>query len=219
MDDNKDALSQSTIETPEVVEEKKDASDNLTPDHPRFKQVIEKLHEKDKTIDELKVELEKIKDQISQRQEDTGEQLTQDEVLALDKIDKSLRKERGYLTRDDLEREVRIERNARNLEKLSETYNGTNGYPKFIPEDVVSYAEENGFGSNYMAAYKQMHFDALVNLEAKKQNVTPPTSERPTGGERSFGEDLTSEKIGQMSDEEYEKKRETILSNLKKGLK
>lgn len=210
MDENKDALSQSD------QTEEKEPSDQLTPEHPRFKQVIEKLHERDETIDTLRKELDEVKQRIETRQDKTGDnELTDDERQALNKIKLNLKDE--YVRKEDLEEERRINKMSMQFERLTDRFDGKNGYPKFVAADVAAFAAKRGH-NDMEAAYRDMHFDAIVGVEAKKlqQKPTAPVSEKPTGSTHSAPEtDLTAEQIANMSDEDYEKHRSKILSAVK----
>lgn len=207
MDEQQDVSLESDTEQTniETTEEQADPSDKLTPEHPRFKEVVARVHERDEQINELNQKVQELESRIQQKQ-DEGEE-TDVEEAALRKIER--RMEQKFAKKEDLS----ADRQALQFERLSEKYNGSNGYPKFVPVDVVSYAKRNGFGNNIEAAYKQMHFDTIVNVEAgRKGQINVPTSEKPTGGERQQeGSTLTPQDIAEMSDEEYEKNRDKIL--------
>lgn len=120
MDDSKqDASLQSdqeqTTEETKVTVTQEDPADRLTPDHPRFKQVLNENRD-------LKERLDAVESRIQERQEKTGEQeLTYEEQSALDRLDQAFRR-RGYVTKDDLA----VKRQASELEKLSDKYDGSN---------------------------------------------------------------------------------------------
>lgn len=199
MDEEQDVLESDTEQTTEV----KDPSDNLTPEHPRFKQVIAENHELKQSIEEMKSQMADLKSSIQDKQ-DTGEDTDQEE-LALRKIERRMSEK--FASREDL----KAEREAITFDKLSGRYDGSNGYPKFVPVDVVAYAKRNGYGANYEAAYKDMHFDAIVSTK-RGETLRPPTSEKPTGGEKQGETDtIALEDIANMSDQEYEKNRDKIL--------
>lgn len=201
-------------ESEKVTEEtpKGDPSDNLTPDHPRFKEVIAKLHEKDDVIDTLQKQMEELQQRVTTRQEATDDDtLTREEELALERIEKNLRN-RGFVKKDDLE----ADRVGQTLTSLQGKHNGSDGLPKFVPEDVVLYAKRKGFGNNYESAYRDMHFDAFVQVAQRRGQAEPPTSEKPTGGEKKPADTAVSPAdIAKMSDQEYEEKREQLLNSIK----
>lgn len=208
MDEQKDVSLELDTEQTNIETEGQDPSDKLTPEHPRFKEVIAQNHELKQNLEEMRTQMEELKSSITVKQ-DAGED-TDEEELALRKIER--RMEEKFARKEDLS----ADRQALQFERLSEKYNGQNGYPKFVPVDVTAYAKRNGFGNNYEAAYKQMHFDALVQVEAKRKGFQPPTSEKPTGGEKQQEQStLSPQDIAQMSDEEYEKHRSKILENLR----
>lgn len=206
----------------EENKDKQDPSDNLTPEHPRFKQVIAENHDLKESVDMFKVELEELKTSIAKRQEKPGEEeeWTDDERAAYAKITRGLKKD-GYITKNEYDEDQRVNRTAAAYEKLSGKYDGKNGYPKFVPVDVQKYAQEHGIG-NLEAAYKEMHWQAIVQVEAKKLNEgpTPPTSEKPGNAEHKIaGTEKTREDIAIMSDEEWAKNEEKIMKNFKASLK
>lgn len=205
------------------VTPKQDPSDNLTPDHPRFKQVLEDNKEFRIQNEQLQQKLEAIEAKISQRQQETGiEELTPEEASAIEKIDHQM-KARGYMTKDEFQQELRVEKVAGNISRLAERHNGQDGMPKFVPEEVVAYAKANGYGDNLDAAYNSMHFDTIVAIKAKKMSNTPqaPDSEKPTGGEErnAPGLEITPETIASMDDSEWAQKGPDILAAIKQNAK
>lgn len=197
-------------------DQKEDPSDKLTPDHPRFKDVLNERNTFRSENENLRKELEETKNQIVDRQERTGElELTPEEQASLDRIDKGLRA-RGFVT----ESELQVQQNTETLRRLGERYTGKDGLPKFDRADIVAHAKKNGFGNNFEAAYRDMHFDAIVDHEAKAREKAPqpPTGEKPS---RSAADGqgptkkLTRAEIAEMSDEEYEKYREGLLQAVK----
>lgn len=195
----------------------KDPSDNLTPDHPRFKEVYDKMKGFEEQNQSLREELDEVKTQIAERQEETGDdELTDEEVTSLDRIKKALRKD-GFITKEEFDSDKKVSQRAQTFERLSEKYNGKNGLPTFDSIEVATYAKKHGFGENYEAAYKEIHFDAIVQQRAKTGGIVEvPDSESPASGERGkpLGE-VAPEDIDKMSPQEYEQHREKILQSLK----
>jgi len=200
-----------------VNEEKKDPSDVLTPDHPRFKQVIEERNQLKEDLSSLKEEMRDLRLQITERQQTTGDlTLTAEEEAQMAQIDKLL-KQRGYVKEDDLKASERVSKRAIQLERLSEKYNGGNGYPKFDAGEVIAHARENGFSDEQLErAFKDLHYEAFVRIDAEKlakSNV--PDSEKPTGADRAFNSQFTRSSIEDMSSEDWEKNRGNILQRLR----
>lgn len=202
-----------------------DPSDKLTPEHPRFKEVYSDLKaykqengELKGKMAELEEKLEKLSENYNERVSQDGADITSDEEEALERIEKALKSRSSFVTKDELD----AERRGLILQRLEDKWNGTNGYPKFDGLDVVTYARKNGFGDNYEKAYRDMHYDAFVQIEAKKiaKSQEIPTSESPTAGDRSsvLG-DVTPEKIKDMSLQEWYEKGDKIKQALKDSLK
>ncbi len=189
---------------------KEDPSDKLTPDHPRFKDVLNEKKEAEAEAERLRIELAEVK---SVKETPSDDELTPEEQASLIKIKKALSKE-GFVTQSDL----RVQRNAETLRKLTDKYDGKGGLPAFDRAEVVAYAKKNGFGDNYEAAYRDIHFDTIVEVNAKKKaNLPqPPTAEKPSGGgEATTTKRFTREDIKNMSDAEYDKYRVGLLNAIK----
>lgn len=219
MDDQQDALLQPDQKEGVEKEQTKDPSDNLTPEHPRFKEVIEKLHRKDDEVESLKAELEELKQSVSTRQtEDGTDTLLPDERAAMEKIREQLRRSGEFVTKEELDNERRTTQMASEMARLSKEFDGTNGYPKFDRQEVLAYAKSKGFGNNLEDAYYSLHRPAIIQVEAKKiGRVDVPDSERPTASDKKSpgALEVTSQDIANMSDAEYERNRAKILSSIK----
>lgn len=213
MNDQTDVQTQDAPLQSEQVETNQsiDPSDKLTPEHPRFKEVLERAKSAEGKVEELQRQLDEISQRVDQRYQDTGDdELTADEIAWLNRVDRGL-KAKGYVTQEEL----RAERKAMEYEKLSGKYNGSNGLPKFDVAEVEAHAKRNGF-SNLEKAYKDLHFDAFVQVEAKRTTPNPPSSERPGGGDRDVrSTEFTPEAIAAMDDITYERNREKILASIK----
>lgn len=208
------------VETPQGEETpsdpKEDPSDKLTPDHPRFKDVLTRAKSAEEKAEALEARLQELENKSQQstikvNEDDDG--LTEEERISLEKIERNLAK-RGFVTQESL----RVQENAQNLRKLGEKYNGSGGLPKFDRTEVVAYSKTKGFGDNYEAAYRDMHFDTILEQEALKRSKapTPPVTEKPTAGAENSGKKrFTREDISNMSDEDYYKYRSGLLTAIK----
>lgn len=207
----KDESTPATEDKTQDTQTTEDASDRLTPDHPRFKAVLD-----DNRV--LKEKIEAIQASISARQAQTGdEELTAEERSSIEKIDREMKK-RGYVTQDQLDANSEVDRIALTHSRLSDKYNGSNGLPKYNALDVTTYAKSNGFGNNLEAAFRDMHFDAFVTVRAKQANAAPqpPSSEKATGGDRQAPiAEFTAEQIANMTPEEWDQNRSKILGAIK----
>lgn len=212
-----DLIAPSESNQEEVVPDK--TEDTTEPEktvpYERFKAVNERLKAAEKIgedVTELRRELQELKEKQTLPQ--TGD-YGEDEVQAGDRIDRFLRERKGFLTKDDLEREQRINKRAALSEKLSDKYNGKNGYPKFETDEIVSYARSSGFGDNLESAYKALHMEAIIDVEAKRKVSPPPDSEKPTSAEREVSPGLTPENIANMSPAEFAKHEAAIDAAMK----
>lgn len=216
---NEDAPLQS--EQGEIKQEVKpeDPSERLTPEHPRFKQVYAEAKAAKEQVSFLEQQINELRESINSRNAPPDDDLTAEEQAALERINKYFKKS-GYITKEELQQTINVElstdRRSREYMRLSDKYNGGNGLPKFVPEDVQEYAKRKGYG-DLEEAYKSMHFDTLVEIEAKKRSMNfVPSSEKPVGGSReALGTDLSREKIASMSPAEYAKNREKIHNWMK----
>lgn len=197
--------------------EQKDPSDVLTPDHPRFKQVIEeknKWKEETLTLKETVAELKAEMEALKQKPE---EDLDESDLAAIEKIDKAL-KSRGYMTKDQLYAEQENTKKASEMTRLSKEYDGSNGLPAFDPSEVFEYAKKTGL-KDMELAYKNLHWQAVIQHEAKKMTTStqPPTSEKPGANNTRVVTPgaITKEDISTMDLSEYAKNRDKIHNFLK----
>ena len=220
MDDSNKAPLQSDQKEEKVVVSSA-PSDNLTPDHPRFKEVYDKMkayEEKASEVDSLREQLEALQSRISQP-EHSQEDLSYEEQQAIEKIEKALAKKNLFVKKEDWESDRAAEKRSQEYLRLSQVHNGSDGLPKFDPQEVTLFARKNNLGDNLEAAYNLMHMDAKIQLESRKaaQGFSPVEMERPTAAviKSPSGMTLTSTDIATMSDEEYEQKRAEIHASLK----
>lgn len=196
---------------------KEDPSDKLTPEHPRFKDVLNRAKIAEEKTAILEQQMADLQRQISERQERTGEEeFTQEEIAAYNKIQK-LNKQAGFVTKEEIENERKIEKAAAQMTELEKVHDGSDGLPKFDSVEVQLHAKRYGI-SDLEKAYNDLHYEARVQHELKhRNNVQVPQSEKPAGGgERQIGNTkLTGKDIENMTDAEYEQNREKILNGMK----
>lgn len=201
-----------------ISSKKPDPRDSLTPDHPRFKEVYDNLKEEKEKRQTLEEELRELRTLVqSQNNKQDEEVYTEDEERALERIDKGLRK-RGYLTKSEVDELNRTQQRAQAMKDLESEYNGSNGYPKFDAVEVMAHAKREGI-SNLKTAYRDLHYNAILRVEAKRGvGVDTVDSERPTGGDRNLIADLDPANIENMSDDEWNKKGASIMDKFKKAV-
>lgn len=217
-DNNQEHLESSQEETQE--ESSGDPSDKMTPDHPRFKQVLERAKRAEGDVAKLQEQLAELQEKIEARtSKSDSDDLNYEEEQALERIYSALKAKKGIMTAEEFRRNQEAEKRETMLNKLEGEYTGKNGYPKFDRDDVIAHAKANGFGSNYAAAYRDLHFDALVEVESKRRLSPPPESEKPGVQERKIAEGLTLEKINSMSPSEYAQNRDKINAWMKQEIR
>lgn len=225
-DNNAQPKSEEVHEEP-VDQVTEDVSEQMIP-KARLDKVIEQrekaleelnsLKEKVETIDALKEEIENLKQSVT-RKDDANDTFTKEEEDALSRIDKGLRS-RGYLTKEEFEEQRRIEFRNSEINRLSSKYVKGSGYPEFKPEEVLVYAKKRGFGDNLESAYRDMHWEAITQMIAKKgiSEIEPPDSEKPIGGDRQKATGLSTSEIAEMDINEYEKSRNDIMTKFRKSI-
>lgn len=122
-------------------------------------------------------------------------------------------KQRGMVTRDELDNLYWTIQGTREHEKLESEYDGSEGKPKYVREEVEDYASRKGMGNNYRAAFRDMYFDELADARRTrtKKRVYSEKPRASTSGSRqepltleSFRKKLASPK----GREYYEKLRQ-----------
>lgn len=214
MDENETKAPLESSKEESSEETKNDPSDRLTPDHPRFKQVLERAKAAEGRVEEMERKLEQLQNSL---QKNETSEYTDDQMEAIETIDRAL-KSRGYMTQDEFKELQRVQERQSMLTRLNDKYDGSNGLPKFEIDDVVAHAKSNGYGANYEAAYRDLHFDAFVQRAARK-SIDPPKTEKPGSKEREVSPGLTMNKINEMSLSEYSKHRAEIAKFFKDGFK
>jgi len=223
----KEKVEETTEKVDETSAEEKDPRDALTPDHPRFKEVYNELKETrakneeyEEQLSELKEQLAEIRGTMTTLNKGSDENVfTAEELEAMKRIQEGLKKD-GFVTRADLEEARRVERRALTMERLSEKYNNTSGYPPFKGAEILKYAKENGYGDNLEAAYKAKHFDAILQVEAerKAKGLETVDSEKATGTDKSMEDETTRKTIEDMSVDDWAKSRSDIMARFKKAV-
>ncbi len=139
-----------------VSTEESASEDQMVP-YSRFKEVNDKL----KAESESKAEYErKLKAYEAKLQ-------PQDPKLA---EVKQVLKELGFVTKEEAEAARKQQEQdaalSQSLSRLEGKYDGKDGLPKFDRQQVVDFAIANGI-SDPEAAYRQMHFDKIIDWNVK----------------------------------------------------
>ena len=207
-----------TVENEKPENQTVDPSDKLTPEHPRFKEVLNRAKTAEEKTAQLEQQLAQLQEQIAERQERTGEvSFTDEEEKALERIAKGLEK-RGFAKMEQVKETSFQTKLERQLEKMNEKYDGSNGLPKFVADEVFAYAKRKGLTDDLEGAYRLMHYDTILDAEARKRSSgpKPPSSERPTSSDRNGANiEVSPTDISNMSDDEWERQRTKILAGLR----
>ena len=101
----------------------------------------------------------------------------------------------GVATKDDLRAiEDRLLLDSEH-NRLKGKYPGSDGEPKYVPEEVEEYSRSHYFGGNLDAAFKDMYWDEFVDMEVKKRGKTSTYTEKPTASTRVGDRPLTVESL------------------------
>ena len=143
---------QVTEESTSTVDTK--GTDNKYVPYERFSEVNTKAKELEAKIQELEKRFEP-KVESDPQQEQIKESLKQIAPLL---------KEMGFVSKDQLEQEKEDNQVQAEISALENKFNGSDGRPKFVKEDVIKYALSNKIGS-VEAAYKLKHEKELIDWQ------------------------------------------------------
>ena len=148
----------------------------------RFREVNEKARELEQKMAQIEAErLEKEKMANLSPEQQVQEEQAKKAREALKKL--------GVITQEDLQR-IQQQEAAKNMfisemNRLESTYKGDDGMPKFVPEKVAEFMDNQRAKGNDISdpetAYKLMNFDAIVDAKAKSQKSSA-YSEKQAGG-------------------------------------
>jgi hypothetical protein len=162
-------------------QESQDESQKAVP-YDRFKEVNDKARDLEQKMAQIEAErLEKEKLANLSPEQQVQEEQTKKAREALKKL--------GVITQEDLQ-QIQQQEAAKNMfisemNRLESTYKGEDGMPKFVPEKVAEFMDNQRAKGNDISdpetAYKLMNFDAIVDAKAKSQKSSA-YSEKQAGG-------------------------------------
>jgi hypothetical protein len=161
--------------------ESQDESQKAVP-YDRFREVNEKARELEQKM--AQIEAEKLEQEKMANL--SPEQQVQEEQA---KKAREALKKLGVITQEDLQR-IQQQEAAKNMfisemNRLESTYKGDDGMPKFVPEKVAEFMDDQRAKGNDISdpetAYKLMNFDSIVDAKAKSQKSSA-YSEKQAGG-------------------------------------
>ena len=162
-------------------QESQDESQKAVP-YDRFKEVNDKARDLEQKM--AQIEAERL--EREQRANLSPEQQVQEEQA---KKAREALKKLGVITQEDLQ-QIQQQEAAKNMfisemNRLESTYKGEDGMPKFVPEKVAEFMDNQRAKGNDISdpetAYKLMNFDAIVDAKAKSQKSSA-YSEKQAGG-------------------------------------
>lgn len=189
--------------------------------------------EKEGLLKEIRIERDKrhlLEDKIAELETkfnaDSPNPSTDNDIdfdLVADRLTPTLLK-RGFITKAEQENETRANQYAADLKNLSEKYNGKDGRPVFDPSEVANHAKEKGI-FNLEAAYRDLHWNEILDFEKKKGNSEDIETEKPNPtnqskpGERVL---LTREYLNKRLAEPdgkvwFDKNHDKIMAAMAKG--
>lgn len=151
------STSSSENKTDQKTEESQSAEDTKVTDskyvpYERFSEVNNKAKELEAKIQELESRFDQPKTELDPQKEQIKEAL------------KPILKEMGFIDQEAQRQAEEDKQVEAEIAGLAKQYDGSDGRPKFVKEDVVKYAINNKIGS-VEAAYKLLHEKDLVNWQ------------------------------------------------------
>lgn len=130
-----------------------------------------------------------------------------------------------FVTKADLAREKLVDTMVSEGRRCIEQFDGTNGWPKFDLDEVSAHMKRTG-GTSYEAAYRELHFDEIVEAEkakaveeASKKNVDTTVADGGSAlGQPPAGGALTREKVKGMDPKAWEKMGGSKNPDIKKAM-
>jgi hypothetical protein len=144
---------------------------------------------------EMKMEEERLKAEAAlRRAPETPKTDTPSEQEVKEALNKL--REFGVVTKEDLQAVTDRMYLEREHDRLERQYDGSDGRPKYVREEVEDYARTHYFGGNLEAAYKDMYWDELIDAEVKAKGSGKSTyTERPTTSVKVGEKPLTKQSL------------------------
>ena len=223
MSDDKDLKEMDTLVDTSINEEtEKDVNNDSASSNAEREGLLKEI----KTEREKRHELESKMAELESRLTSASTNSNQDDAeleIAVERLAPILQK-RGFITAQQKEDEDRAAQYAKDLENLSQKYDGKDGRPTFDPTEVANHAKKQGI-FNLEAAYRDLHWKELIDFEKKQSTTEDVETERPNSPSQSkpnervkLTQDFLKDRLSQPDGKEwYEKNRDKIMSALSKG--
>lgn len=207
----------------EDIEETSDTQETESEEKPKSRTAEARIDELTGEIKDLRSQLEEAK--LNKTPMPESEDKISPEVQKAVSYFKNL----GFVSKEDLEEKLRVveDRNTLNSEhsQLANTYDGSDGRPKYDKSDVEKFMRERGV-YDPLIAYNELHKDELLEFELKRAEENKkqkPYVEKQGLTQVNRDDDvITREKIQQwMKTPEgrvkYERNRKKILTLMQQG--
>ncbi len=179
-------------ETTSEVEQEVSKSTQAIP-YDRFKEVNEEAKR-------YKAELEAIR--LEREEQERLANMTPDERVQQQQLEvaKETLKKLGFVTKEEQQRMLQEEK-ARNffiseVNRLEGKYDGSDGMPKFVAQDIAQYMDELASKGQYISdpetAYKLKNLDQIAEIRARQQRSST-YSEKQQGGMNQVNDTRGSE--------------------------
>lgn len=198
-------VEESTVETSVEASEKTETTNEVeqttqsepkTIPYDRFREVNEKA----KKAEELERKLQEY--EAAQKEQERLASMTPDEKYQQEQLEvaKETLKKLGFVTKEEQEKMLQEEK-ARNfflseVNRLEGKYNGSDGMPKFVAQEIAAYMDELASKGQYVSdpetAYKLKNLDQIAEIKAKQQKSST-FSERQQGGMNQVNDTRNSE--------------------------
>ena len=179
-----------SVDTSEKTETtQKEAQVSQTEDQVIPKSRLDEVIKERNELREFKAQQEALRQEQERLASMTPDERSQEEQLA--KAKETIEKMFGgkIVTEADLQKQREAEK-AKNMfisecNRLEGEYNGKNGMPKFVPQEVAEFMDQQAMAGNLITdpetAYKLKNLDAIAEAKAKAQKSTA-YSESQSGG-------------------------------------
>lgn len=223
MQDDKDLKEMDTLVDTSINEEtEKDVNDGSASSNAEREGLLKEIKIEREKRHELESKMAELESRFTSASTNSNQDDSELEI-AVERLAPILQK-RGFITAQQKEDEDRAAQYAKDLENLSQKYDGKDGRPTFDPTEVANHAKKQGI-FNLEAAYRDLHWKELIDFEKKQSTTEDVETERPNSPSQSkpnervkLTQDFLKDRLSQPDGKEwYEKNRDKIMSALSKG--
>lgn len=195
-------VEESTVNTPVESSEKTEITNEVEQEVSKTAQAIpyDRFKEVNEEAKRYKAELEAIR--LEREEQERLANMTPDERVQQQQLEvaKETLKKLGFVTKEEQQRMLQEEK-ARNffiseVNRLEGKYDGSDGMPKFVAQDIAQYMDELASKGQYISdpetAYKLKNLDQIAEIKARQQRSST-YSEKQQGGMNQVNDTRGSE--------------------------